>query len=167
MLALHRELRAMEQRRRIQVVLRMSTMTLICEMQMNNRRMLGSFRAIFNDKITRYSESLDGSYLLSAKVNKLVFPKWQLPTGLDVAVDPSSTDTINIAFVGKGGRRSINVQLAWLTETVEYDKWADEIGYILDYSEHTTMTTTEERAAPWLSMRNARILSTGDPSMGW
>ena len=84
-----------------------------------------------------------------------------------MAADPNSTDAIIIVFVGKGGRKSCTQQLIWLTATVEYDKWAAEIGVILDYSEHTTMHSTDKTAEPWLSMRNARILSAGDPSMGW
>jgi hypothetical protein len=167
LIACIKEMRAMEQSRRIQVVLRMSTITLIVEVQMNNRRILGQFRAIFNDKITRHSETLNGSYLLTLKVKKLIFPRWRLLTGLDMAVDSNCTDTIAIETVGKNGTAIHHQYLAWTRQTVEYDKWAAEVGAILDYSEHTTYMSTDHTAEPWLSMRNARMLSAGGPSMGW
>ena len=106
----------------------------------------------------------DGSYLLTVKVKKLIFSKWSILTGLDTNVDVNCTEKIYVVSLRTG---KSDKKLKWLHETVEYDKWAAEIGTIYDYSEHTTITSTDRAAEPWLSMRNARILAEGDDSTGW
>ena len=110
--------------------------------------MLGSFRATFKDKITRYDDTGDGSCLLTVKVKKLIFPKWRLLTGLDMWVDPNSTDTICTVSLSKGGDRSRTTQLKWLRDTVEYAKWTEEVAVLNDYLEHTTYKSTEKSAEP-------------------
>ena len=82
-------------------------------------------------------------------------------------MNPNCKDTILVCTLSDSGKKKTKAQYKWLHETLEYDKWAAEIGAIQDYSEHTTIHTTDRSAEPWLSMRNARILAAGDASMGW
>ena len=141
-----------------------NSMIVTIHWHMNNMRILASIRCIFNDKITRHDDAKQGSYLKTPKVKKLIFRKWRQLTGLDLDVD---CDSIDVVYDPVNESSS----LVWYGTTTEYDKWIDEITELHDYSSYTTLKNTERAAEPWLSMRNARIITqstdTDKCSMGW